>query len=181
MDEKIGTDDILPFYSKNSPFSQFYPCKFSDVVDGNHLTFNCTEQYMMYIKTRTFHDTKTAKLIMKETSPLQIKKLGRQVRPFDDKIWNGVAEIIVRRGNMLKFIQNKELAQILMATGKKILAEASPRDRKWGVGLGVKNPKIYNQSTWRGKNLLGFILMKVREDLMNGLPRDGKKIVLDNH
>lgn len=46
------------------------------------------------------------------------------------------------------------------------MAEASPRDCLWGIGLGHANPKAQNRATWRGKNLLGFILTEVRNDLM---------------
>lgn len=44
--------------------------------------------------------------------------------------------------------------------------EASPRDRKWGIGMGASNPKAKDPSQWRGKNLLGNILTEIREDLL---------------
>lgn len=153
-------DQLHLFYSRASPFSQFYPCVFTD----EHLTFNCTEQYMMYMKAKTFKDDVTAHKIMQESRPLFIKRLGRTVRPFNDKKWNNVAVNIVKRGNMLKFHQNPDLLKILIETGDKILVEASPRDKKWGIGMGAKNPNIYDKTKW-GTNLLGFILMEVRDEI----------------
>lgn len=46
------------------------------------------------------------------------------------------------------------------------MAEASPRDCLWGIGLGASNEKAWNVRSWRGRNLLGFTLMDVRETLM---------------
>jgi ribA/ribD-fused uncharacterized protein len=74
-------------------------------------------------------------------------------------------ENIVYRQVFAKFSQNPDLAAILLATGDKILAEASPRDVVWGIGYSSSNPKAYDLSLRRRTNLLGKILMKVREDL----------------
>ena len=46
-----------------------------------------------------------------------------------------------------------------------IFVEAAGRDRIWGIGLGQNNPKASNPLTWRGQNLLGFALTKVRDEL----------------
>ena len=55
---------------------------------------------------------------------------------------------------------------ILFETYPKLLVEASPRDRLWGIGLGASNPKAQNPAEWRGKNLLGKCLTEVRDKLM---------------
>lgn len=46
-----------------------------------------------------------------------------------------------------------------------ILVEAAGRDTIWGIGLGKANPKAQDPHTWRGLNLLGFALNKVRDKL----------------
>lgn len=51
----------------------------------------------------------------------------------------------------------------LLATGDTILAEAAPRDRIWGIGMGKNNPLAQDPANWKGKNLLGFALMEARE------------------
>ena len=53
----------------------------------------------------------------------------------------------------------------MLATGERIIVEASPVDRIWGVGLASDNARILDPSTWDGLNLLGFELMKVRAAL----------------
>ena len=66
------------------------------------------------------------------------------------------------RGNILKFSQNEELYRFLIGTKDKILVEASPYDKIWGIGMRKNEEGILEPSKWKGLNLLGFILMDVR-------------------
>jgi len=66
---------------------------------------------------------------------------------------------------MAKFSQHPELGQFLLATGERVLVEASPQDRVWGVGLTADDERAASPRTWRGLNLLGFALMEVRHRL----------------
>lgn len=66
-------------------------------------------------------------------------------------------------GNLAKFTQNEALKNYLINTGKRILVEASPVDRIWGIGLTADSEKAKNPMLWNGLNLLGFALMKVRD------------------
>lgn len=49
-----------------------------------------------------------------------------------------------------------------------MLVEASPVDTIWGVGLAADDVRIEQPELWRGLNLLGFALMKVRSLLLEG-------------
>lgn len=64
-----------------------------------------------------------------------------------------------------KFRQNYDLKVYLLMTKDSILAEASPYDRVWGIGLGLRYPERLDYSKWRGENLLGKVLMDVRKQL----------------
>ncbi|XP_077865078.1 uncharacterized protein LOC144350892 [Saccoglossus kowalevskii] len=64
-----------------------------------------------------------------------------------------------------QFSQNPHLKKELFKTEGKTLVEASPVDRIWGIGLAENNPKSRIKREWRGKNLLGYILTGVREEL----------------
>lgn len=66
----------------------------------------------------------------------------------------------------LQFRQNKELKTELFNTSPKILVEASPYDVIWGIGVEEGDPDSFDENTWRGLNLLGYILTEVRDDLM---------------
>ena len=68
-------------------------------------------------------------------------------------------------GNYAKFHQNKELRQFLLETGTRVLVEASPHDRIWGIGIGSEDSRAQDPTRWLGLNLLGFALMEVRSRL----------------
>ncbi|MGJ5203315.1 NADAR family protein [Bradyrhizobium sp. HKCCYLR20261] len=97
--------------------------------------------------------------------PSQAKKLGREVRGFDDARWTAHRFDIAVRGNVAKFGQNPPLGQWLRSTAEAVLVEASPVDRIWGIGLAADDPRARDPLTWLGLNLLGFALMKARAAL----------------
>jgi ribA/ribD-fused uncharacterized protein len=105
---------------------------------------------------------------MLSANPRTIKNLGRQVKNFDEKIWESYREMIVYNGNLCKFTQSPNLKGVLLETADSIIAEASPYDCIWGIGLSETDPAAKNQAKWRGLNLLGIALMKVRETLKTG-------------
>lgn len=131
----------------------------------NGLKFNCAEQFMMYQKAILFKDQNKAFEILNEIDPKKIQELGREVKNFDIKIWELNRYEIVVLGNLLKFSQNPELLDILLSTNDTILVEASPYDLIWGVGLGVDDELILDSKNWKGLNLLGKVLMEVRDTL----------------
>ncbi|RWZ87234.1 MAG: NADAR family protein [Hydrotalea sp. AMD] len=142
-------------------FSQWYPSQFT--ING--ITFSCAEQWMMYSKAKLFGDEETAQQILETINPKKQKELGRQVKNFDPIIWNNIARILVYQGNYAKFSQNAVLFEQLMNTDDTTLVEASPYDQVWGIGLGEEQAKITPPNLWRGKNWLGEVLTKLKNDL----------------
>lgn len=143
-------------------FSQWWRSDF--IVDSQ--CYSCAEQYMMAEKARLFHDEEMLAAILAAKHPKQMKEFGRKVKNFDASHWDEVCFSIVKKGNKEKFSQNEALRQFLLKTHKRILVEASPRDRIWGIGMGKSNPDAENPMKWKGKNLLGFALTKVRDELL---------------
>ena len=87
------------------------------------------------------------------------------MRGFDEASWVAARYPLVVAGNLAKFGQNPPLADVLRHTGRRILVEASPYDRIWGVGIAATHADIGRPGRWRGLNLLGFALMDVRDQL----------------
>lgn len=140
-------------------FSQWYGAPF--VVDGQR--YPTAEHFMMAEKAALFGDHEMRAQVLQAPSPGVAKSLGRKVRGFDDAIWVAKRFSIVVRANRAKFAQNPELGQFLQQTGSRVLVEASPVDRIWGIGLAHDSERVNNPNQWRGLNLLGFALMQVRD------------------
>lgn len=140
-------------------FSQWYSAPF--VVGGQR--YPTAEHFMMAEKAALFGDNQTREQVLQAASPGEAKALGRQVRGFDEATWVENRFSIVVRANAAKFAQNHELREFLHQTGSRVLVEASPVDRIWGIGLAQDSEKVNNPNLWRGLNLLGFALMQVRD------------------
>ena len=63
---------------------------------------------------------------------------------------------------MEKFKQNDGLAAFLLATENTAIAEANPKDLLFGVGIGLEDPQVFQKESWKGRNILGLTLEKVR-------------------
>ncbi|HEY9841039.1 MAG TPA: NADAR family protein, partial [Candidatus Obscuribacterales bacterium] len=124
--------------------------------------------WMMAAKAELFGDPATRKKILLARTPGEAKALGRMVRDYDDARWEAERFAIVVSGNLHKFSQHPQLGAWLCATGQRILVEASPQDRIWGIGLDEHHPDAARPERWLGLNLLGFALMEVREQLRAG-------------
>lgn len=141
--------------------SQWWPSPFT--VDG--VRYASAEHWMMAGKARLFGDEASFEAIVAAPTPAQAKKLGRLVRDFDEARWAAARFELVVAGNVAKFSQDSALRTYLCGTGDRVLVEASPRDRVWGIGLGASNDRATDPSQWRGQNLLGFALMEARARL----------------
>jgi ribA/ribD-fused uncharacterized protein len=132
-------------------------------VDG--VVYPTAEHWMMAGKARLFGDDEGLTAVLAAGSPGAAKAAGRTVRGFDEGRWNAIRFGLVVDGNLAKFGQHKDLHSFLLATGRRVLVEASPYDRIWGIGMAATDPDCRLPSRWRGLNLLGFALMEVRSRL----------------
>ncbi|UDN36053.1 NADAR family protein [Proteus vulgaris] len=156
---KSKTDEVT-----KSCFSQWYPAPF--ILDD--IRYISAEHYMMAEKAKLFNDIEIRERIIATSNPGTAKALGREVKGFNQEIWEQQRMDIVIRANIAKFSQNNALGTFLISTGNRVLVEASPVDKIWGVGLSEQDKEISNPLLWNGLNLLGFALMKVRSVLMEG-------------
>ena len=146
--------------------SQWYMSDF--IIDGRR--YCCAEQYMMAKKAELFNDYETYEQILKQKDPRKIKLLGRSVKNFDAIKWGQYKTQFVHEANLAKFTQNQGLRDYICQTFNKILVEASPYDKVWGIGMSKSNLDVVNPLEWKGENLLGFVLMDVREEIIKSTP-----------
>jgi ribA/ribD-fused uncharacterized protein len=130
------------------------------------ITFTNSEQLFMYLKAISFKDHETADMIIREGSyPKAAKELGRQVKNYDEKKWATQREYAMYTAVKAKFLSDQKLRQKLLDTYPKILVEGTPMDPVWGVMIHWKDDAILDERNWKGQNLLGKVLMKVRDEL----------------
>lgn len=146
---------------ENGFLGNWYESPFS--LQGHQFRFQ--ESYMMWSKAMLMGDEEVAAKILSEDIPARVKKLGQSVKPWDEDKWIANRCKIMYEGCMEKFKTHADLKAKLLATGDAILVEASPMDKIWGVGLAANNKDVRNVAKWKGLNLLGRVLMKVREDI----------------
>ena len=141
--ENLTKDDYILFWG--SYLSQWHPAAFH--FDFEVLT---AEHWMMHEKALLFKDFYTANKIREAIHPSLAKKLGREVKNYNEEKWNEYRYDTVILGNISKFEANYELKRQLLNTGDKIIVEASPHDKIWGIGLGESNEKCYDPNKWEG-------------------------------
>jgi len=146
----------------NGYLGNWFPSYFLDEVGHN---FPTSEHYMMCRKALLMGDDKIAGQVLRSSHPNSARQLGRKVRGpngWDRAKWIANREKIMIDRLIPKFRQNAELREKLLATDDKILVEASPRDRIWGIGISAANKDATHPERWKGQNLLGKCLMEVR-------------------
>lgn len=156
----ITTDTHVYFYSGREIYSNWHstPKQLTDPI--TRLAFDNTEQAFMWYKATFFADPDTAARIAACTDAATVKRFGRLIPGYDDKAWETVRLGFMTYVNLLKYQQNPVMGDVLRATGKRILVEASPYDGIWGIKRSVEEAAA--GATWQGRNLLGETLMTVR-------------------
>ena len=107
--------------------------------------------------------------IMETRKPMTMQSLGHQVRGFQEEIWSKNRMSVMIAGLRLKYAQNTDIRQSLLATASQPLFEASSKDRVWGIGFSseqVKNTLPAIPRAEYGLNILGLALQTVRAELL---------------
>jgi ribA/ribD-fused uncharacterized protein len=110
-----------------------------------------------YFQAQKFAGTEHEEAIRLEKSPMIAARMGRdRTKPIRPD-WEAVKDDIMRQAVRAKFRQHAELREMLLATGDARIVEHTENDSYWGDG-----------GDGSGKNMLGRILMEVREELRKG-------------
>jgi len=145
-------DGIALFY--HGPLSNWWRAPY----EHGGRAFNCTEQQMMVSKAMLNGDWASVDVIM-----------------ACDGAWDGTQrdfnkypreqQRLVTVANLPKYAQHPLLLEVLALSKGRLLVEASPIDRIWGIGLRRDDPRALDPAQWQGKNYLGQVLTRVRRYL----------------
>ncbi|XP_046578080.1 uncharacterized protein LOC124285849 isoform X2 [Haliotis rubra] len=154
--------DFHFFLGNDSTFSLQYKADFE--IDGN--LFISAEHYITYQQAVLSNDDASAKKILSVSDHEKLKDSGKGIQNFNQEAWQNSMETVLERAIEAKFDQNPKLHESLFATHPQLLVEATPGNKKWGIGLASDDVRAWDKSTWKGRNLLGYALTRVRDKLM---------------
>ena len=158
-------NNVTAFFSSRSPLSNFYPVS---IKDNDGTTYSSSEQMYQHRKALFHSDSVAASKILKASTAFQAYKAGKEVKGQNDSDWYKGAELgkaQMYKACLAKFKDNPSLCDFLLSTGDTQIAEGNPNDGLWGVKLSVKDPAIFDKDKWMGKNWMGDILSKIRDEL----------------
>jgi len=160
---------VIPFYSDRvgnrfREFSNFYsdapPFQFELPAfaqqEGWPTSVECefSEKAIMLTRAALMGDRESFDEIAIAPDPETCKALGRGVRNFKHELWGIHLEEIAFEVVKQKFENNPELSAVLLSTGSALLAEASPYDSIWGIGLRKSDSRSLHPDRWRGQDYL---------------------------
>jgi ribA/ribD-fused uncharacterized protein len=163
MEAVMDSENILCFYREKDPYGELSNWIKSPFMYAG-MNFESVLQFLMFHKVMLFGQRRLAHQIMSLTDPTEIKKIGNaKFDGYSDMQWDVTCEGIISRGLIAKFSQNQDMCRVLLGTGNRIIAFATPLDEMWGTGIAINNPEACNVFKWTGKNRLGKVLMQTRE------------------
>ncbi|MDR6968148.1 ribA/ribD-fused uncharacterized protein [Flavobacterium arsenatis] len=147
-------EDEIKFYSENGHYGEFsnfanYPIKLKNKV------WKTTEHYF---QAQKFEKQEYQDKIRNADSPMMAAQLGRSRKERILKNWDNIKQNVMYDAVKAKFTQHSDLTQLLLDTKDAKIIEHTENDNYWGDG-----------GDGKGKNMLGKILMKIREELKKKL------------
>ena len=154
------------FYSDGHEYDFIIPQEFfaAGFRTEKERTVKCafSEKAIMLCKAAVMNDEETFSKIVAASTPAETKKLGRQIRGFNQKLWDEVVCSVAFEIVFQKFQKQPELREALLMTGEVIIVEASPYDAIWGIKMAPQDPRVNSPAQWQGTNILGWALMEAR-------------------
>ena len=107
-----------------------------------------------YFQAQKFCGTEYEEIIRLLDSPMKAAEMGRSRDLPLRKDWEQVKDDFMRKAVYAKLLQNSDIKDMLLETGSEYIVEKTSNDYYWGCGV-----------NGTGKNMLGIILMEIRDKL----------------
>lgn len=143
--------DTINFYKTRDPFGCFSNFSRHPVTIDDQ-EWPTTEHYFQAMKFEGVPSL--VEKVRQAKSPMDAARMGRDRKNPLREDWEEVKDEVMTKAVLAKFDQHSDLREILLGTGDAVLVEHTENDSYWGDG-----------GDGSGKNMLGRILMLVREEL----------------
>lgn len=144
------SNNVIYFYSTADEYGCF--------SNFSRHAFSLDDKYWLtsehYFQAMKFEGTEHEEAVRQAKTPKRAASIGRdRKRPLRPD-WEQVKDDVMRKAVRAKFEQHDNIRQVLLGTGDAQIIENARHDYYWGCG-----------ADGTGKNMLGVILMEVREAL----------------
>ncbi len=143
-------EEEIKFYSETGKYGEFSNFA-SFTIRLKNKTWNTTEHFY---QAQKFENQAYQEKIRNAESPMKAAELGRSRKERILKNWETKKDNVMYEAVKAKFTQHTDLRQLLLDTENARIVEHTENDAYWGDG-----------GDGKGKNMLGKILMRVREEL----------------
>lgn len=142
---------MILFWKNIGPYGCF--SNFSrDPIFEDDVLYKTSEHYFQAqkfpYKGKDFYD------VVEASTPHQAAQIGRDRNRPLRKDWEEIKDDVMFKALQLKVEQNPIVKATILSSGDEVIVEDSPIDYYWGWGRDHS-----------GKNILGKLWMKLREDL----------------
>ncbi|HZI16282.1 MAG TPA: NADAR domain-containing protein [Myxococcus sp.] len=112
----------------------------------------CSKEH--YFQAQKFEDPADQEEVRQARTPMLAARMGRDRKRKLRRDWESTKVSVMRDAVRARFSQHEDLKRLLLDTGDAKLVEHTTNDDYWGDG-----------GDGSGKNMLGRLLMEVREEL----------------
>jgi N-glycosidase YbiA len=144
--------EVIKFYSVADEYGEFSNFAAYPIVLKKKY-WPTTEHYFQAHK---FADSKDRETLRAANSPMLAAQMGRDRQRKLRRDWESVKVNVMREAVLAKFTQHEDLKELLLSTGDAKIVEHTENYDYWGDG-----------GDGSGKNMLGRILMDVRQFLLD--------------
>lgn len=162
-------NNVISFYKTDEKFGLLSNMKGRLILYVNDLFFTSSEA--IYQSFRFPNNINLQKIIAKEKSPLIAKRIAKKYVNETREDWEQIKNDLMRISLRIKLLESEEFQQLLKLTIGKEIIEISRKDDYWGV-------IPIDDNIFRGKNVLGRLLMELREEFIRGLALKKTKYLL---
>jgi len=157
-------------FKEDHVFSFSYPSIFADI---NSIIYPDLETFYQAERAKYFQDFVSYAKILTSPSAGFSRRVGEELLEWDDareetdylEAWDIVKPAILKKGLRYKFTQNPGMGECLKLTDGMLLVNASEpsEEPEWTCGCDYASPDCFDPTQFTEENLLGSLLMEVRD------------------